>query len=144
VAKQDHIGCAHCEDEPAPTGARIRGWFTGAAAALVAVACGVGWFTPFPAWSAPIFIAAAVVGSVFPAQRGWQSIKRGSLDINVLMVVAVIGAVAIRHFEEAAMVVSLFAAAQWLEAQSLDRARKAIGKLLDLASTDVLVRDDRG
>jgi Cd2+/Zn2+-exporting ATPase len=144
VAKQDHIGCAHCEDEPAPTGARIRGWFTGVAAALVAAACGIGWFTPFPEWSAPIFIAATIVGSIFPAQRAWQSIKRRSLDINVLMVVAVIGAIAIRQFEEAAMVVSLFAAAQWLEAQSLDRARKAIGRLLDLASTDVLVRDDRG
>ena len=144
VANQDHIGCAHCEDEPAPTGARIRGWFTGVAAALVAAACSIGWFTPFPEWSAPIFIAATIVGSVFPAERAWQSIKRGSLDINVLMVVAVIGAVVIRQFEEAAMVVSLFAAAQWLEAQSLDRARKAIGKLLDLAVTDVLIRDDRG
>ena len=144
MAEQDHIGCAHCVDEPAPTGARVRGWFTGAAAALVAAACSIGWFTTFPEWSAPIFIAATIVGSVFPAERGWQSIKRGSLDINVLMVVAVIGAVVIRQFEEAAMVVSLFAAAQWLEAQSLDRARKAIGKLLDLAVTDVLIRDDRG
>jgi Cd2+/Zn2+-exporting ATPase len=87
----------------------------------------------FPAWSARSSSAATIVGSVFPAERAWQSIKRGSLDINVLMVVAVIGAVVIRQFEEAAMVVSLFAAAQWLEAQSLDRARKAIGKLLDLA-----------
>ena len=60
------------------------------------------------------------------------------------MVIAVIGAIAIREYEEAAMVVSLFAAAQWLEAQSLDRARKAIGKLLDLAPTEVLVRDARG
>jgi Cd2+/Zn2+-exporting ATPase len=144
VADRDHIGCAHCEDEPAPTGARIRGWFTAVAAALVAAACAVGWFTPFPEWTAPIFIAATIVGSIFPAQRAWQSIQRRSLDINVLMVVAVIGAIAIRQFEEAAMVVSLFAAAQWLEAQSLDRARKAIGRLLDLASTDVLVRDDRG
>jgi Cd2+/Zn2+-exporting ATPase len=91
-----------------------------------------------------VFIAATIVGAVFPAQRAWQSITRRTLDINVLMVVAVIGAVALRAFEEAAMVVSLFAAAQWLEAQSLDRARKAIGKLLDLAVTDVLIRDDRG
>jgi Cd2+/Zn2+-exporting ATPase len=142
VAKHD-IGCAHCE-EPAPTGARIRGWFTAIAAALVVAACGLGWFTPFPEWSAPIFIAATVVGAVFPAQRAWQSIKRGTLDINVLMVVAVAGAIAIRQFEEAAMVVSLFAAAQWLEAQSLDRARKAIGRLLDLAPSLVLVRDDAG
>ncbi len=137
------IGCAHC-DEPAPTGARLRGWFTAVAAALVAAACGIGWFTAFPDWSDPVFIAATIVGSVFPAQRAWQSIRRGALDINVLMVVAVIGALAIRQFEEAAMVVSLFAAAQWLEAQSLDRARKAIGRLLDLAPSTVLIRDAAG
>jgi Zn2+/Cd2+-exporting ATPase len=140
----DHIGCAHCEDDPVPTGARIRGWFTAVAAALVVLACGLEWLTPFPQWTVPLFIAATLVGAVFPAQRAWQSIKRRSLDINVLMVVAVAGALAIREFEEAAMVVSLFAAAQWLEAQSLDRARKAIGKLLDLAPPEVLIRDDRG
>ena len=141
----DHqIGCAHCEDEPAPTGANIRGWFTAIAAALVVAACGIDWFTPFPEWTAPLFIAATVVGAVFPAQRAWQSIQKRSLDINVLMVIAVAGAIAIDQYEEAAMVVSLFAAAQWLEAQSLDRARRAIGKLLDLAVTDVVVRDERG
>jgi Zn2+/Cd2+-exporting ATPase len=139
------IGCSHCEtDAPAPTGARIRGWFTGLAAALVAAACGLSWLTPFPDWSVPIFIAATIVGSVFPAGRAWQSLKRASLDINVLMVIAVVGAIAIRQYEEAAMVVSLFAAAQWLEAQSLDRARQAIGKLLDLAPSEVLVRDQTG
>jgi Zn2+/Cd2+-exporting ATPase len=145
VAKHDQVGCAHCETgAPAPTGASIRGWFTAVAAVLVVAACGVGWFTTFPGWSSPIFVAATIVGSVFPAQRAWQSIKRGALDINVLMVVAVIGALVIRQFEEAAMVVSLFAAAQWLEAQSLDRARKAIGRLLDLAPTTVLIRDLTG
>ena len=139
-----HIGCAHCDDEPKPTGANVRGWFTAVAAALVVAACGLGWFTPFPEWSAPIFIAATIVGAVFPAQRAWQSIKRGALDINVLMVVAVIGAILIEEYEEGAMVVSLFAAAQWLEAQSLDRARQAIGKLLDLAPSTVLVREQAG
>jgi cation transport ATPase len=92
------IGCAHCADEPAPTGANIRGWFTGIAATLVVIACGLSWITPFPQWSVPIFLAATLVGAVFPAQRAWHSIKRASLDINVLMVVAVAGALAIRQF----------------------------------------------
>jgi Zn2+/Cd2+-exporting ATPase len=141
VAEHDHLGCAHCADDPAPTGARLRGWFTAIAAALAAAGLGLGWLTPFPEWSAPLFIAATVVGAVFPAQRAWQSMRRRTLDINVLMVIAVAGAIAIRQFEEAAMVVTLFAAAQWLEAQSLDRARRAIGRLLDLAPPLVLVRD---
>src|SRR6478735_59586 len=145
VAAHDHIGCAHCEDDVLPpTGARVRGWFTSIAAVLVVIACALAWFTAFPSWSVPIFIAAAVVGAIFPAQRAWQSIKKGSLDINVLMVIAVIGALVLRQFEEAAMVVSLFALAQWLEAQSLDRARLAIGKLIDLAPTDILIRDAGG
>ncbi len=140
-----HVGCNHCEVEaPAPTGARLRGWFTAAAASLAVVGCGIGLVIDAAWWVNGLLIGAAVVGAVFPAQRAWQSIKRRTLDINVLMVIAVGGAMAIGEFEEAAMVVTLFAAAQWLEAQSLDRARKAIGRLLDLAVSDVLVRDDAG
>jgi len=137
------IGCSHCE-EPAPTGVNLRGKSTAFAAALAVVGCALSWFTDSPHWAIPLFLIAAGVGAVFPAQRAWQSIKRGTLDINVLMVIAVVGAIAIREFEEAAMVVSLFALAQWLEAQSLDRARRAIGKLLDLAPPEVLVRDLTG
>ena len=137
------IGCSHCE-EPAPTGVNIRGWFTAIAAGLVVVACGLAWFTGLPGWAIPLFLIATIVGAVFPAQRAWQSITRGTLDINVLMVIAVAGAVAIHEYEEAAMVVSLFALAQWLEAQSLDRARKAIGRLIDLAPPQVLLRDHDG
>jgi Cd2+/Zn2+-exporting ATPase len=139
------VGCAHCEDHvPAPTGARVRGWFTASAAGLVLLGCALGVLTTRPWWSAPPFVAAALIGSVFPAQRAVQSLRKGRLDINVLMVVAVMGAVAIGQWEEAAMVVSLFAAAQWLEAQSLDRARQAIRRLLDLVPADVLVRDESG
>jgi len=139
------IGCAHCEDDaPAPSGARIRGWVTAVAAALVVLGCAMGLFAVYPTWVSVLFVLAAIVGSVFPAQRAIQSLRRGSLDINALMVIAVVGAVAIGEFEEAAMVVSLFAAAQWLEAQSLERARKAIGRLLDAAPAEVLVRDHAG
>jgi Cd2+/Zn2+-exporting ATPase len=146
VTPQTHaIGCSHCEDDaPAPTGVRIRGWVTAVAAVLVLVACTLGFFAVYPAWVNALFVIAALVGSVFPAQRAIQSLRRGSLDINALMVIAVAGALAIGEFEEAAMVVSLFAAAQWLEAQSLDRARKAIGQLLDAAPVDVLIRDHEG
>jgi Cd2+/Zn2+-exporting ATPase len=142
---QAHIGCNHCEtDPPAPTGARVRGWFTAVAAILAITGCAIGLVMAAPWWVDVLLVAATIVGSVFPAQRAWQSIKRFSLDINVLMVIAVMGAMAIGEYEEAAMVVTLFAAAQWLEAQSLDRARQAIGRLLNLASSDVLVRDGAG
>ncbi|HEX4913148.1 MAG TPA: heavy metal translocating P-type ATPase [Vicinamibacterales bacterium] len=144
-ARKDHLGCSHCEVEtPKPTGARVRGWLTAIAAVLAVAGCALGMLIAPAWWIEALLIAAAVVGSVFPAQRAWQSLKRRSLDINVLMVIAVVGAMFIGEYEEAAMVVTLFAAAQWLEAQSLDRARKAIGQLIGLAPSDVLVRDEAG
>ena len=50
-----------------------------------------------------------------------------SLDINVLMLVAVVGAVVIGQWSEAATVTFLFAFAQVLETRSMDRARNAMG-----------------
>jgi Cd2+/Zn2+-exporting ATPase len=142
---QGHVGCSHCETEPPkPTGARLRGWLTAIAAGLAIAGCGIGMVLEPAWWVDGILVVATIVGSVFPAQRAWQSLRRRSLDINVLMVIAVIGAMFIGEYEEAAMVVTLFAAAQWLEAQSLDRARQAIGKLIDLAPADILVRDGAG
>ncbi|HEX7282898.1 MAG TPA: heavy metal translocating P-type ATPase [Vicinamibacterales bacterium] len=144
-ANKDHLGCSHCEVQaPKPTGARVRGWLTAIAASLAVAGCALGMLIEPAWWIEALLIAAAIIGSVFPAQRALQSLKRRTLDINVLMVIAVVGAMFIGEYEEAAMVVTLFAAAQWLEAQSLDRARKAIGPLIGLAPSDVLVRDDAG
>jgi Cd2+/Zn2+-exporting ATPase len=143
------IGCNHCDDHaPAATGANVKGWLTAAAATAVVLACAYDQLAGGDAagrrFIEPLFLLAVAVGGVFPAQRAWRSLRRGTLDINVLMVIAVAGALAIREWEEAAMVVVLFSLAQWLEAQSLDRARRAIGKLLDLAPTDVMIRDAGG
>jgi Cd2+/Zn2+-exporting ATPase len=86
--------------------------------------------------------AASVAGGVFPARRALAAVRARSLDINVLMVLAVLGALAIGEWLEAASVVFLFAVAQWLEARTLERARQAIHELMDLAPRQALVRRD--
>ncbi len=65
-----------------------------------------------------------------------------SLDINVLMLVAVIGAMIIGEWSEGATVTFLFAFAQILEARSMDRARNAIRALMDLTPPEAVVRRD--
>jgi Zn2+/Cd2+-exporting ATPase len=57
----------------------------------------------------------------------------------VLMTIAVFGAIALGEWSEAAAVVFLFAAAQYLESRSMDRARHAIRALMDLTPADALV-----
>ena len=88
------------------------------------------------------FTISIALGGVFTARRAVTSIRSGHLDINVLMVIAVAGAMALREWTEAASVVFLFALAQLLEARAMDRARGAIRALMDLAPADAIVRRD--
>ena len=85
-------------------------------------------------------LAAIAAGGVFTVRRAVTAARHLSLDINFLMTVAVVGALALGEWFEAASVVFLFALAQWLEARSLDRARRAIGELMELAPSEVTVR----
>lgn len=66
-------------------------------------------------------------------RKGWRSLVTLHLDINALMAVAVTGAVLIGQFPEAAMVMVLFNVSEAIEARALDRVRRSIQDLVDLA-----------
>jgi Zn2+/Cd2+-exporting ATPase len=93
-----------------------------------------------PALFVPFFVTAIVAGGIHTARRAFTAVRMLSLDIHVLMLVAVAGAMAIGEWTEAATVVFLFALAQLLEVRSMDRARHAISALVELAPREALVR----
>ena len=68
------------------------------------------------------------------------SLRSRVLDINVLMLVAVAGAMFLGEWAEGASVVFLFAIAQWLESRSMERARGAIRALMDSPPDEASVR----
>lgn len=106
---------------------------------------GLAYLAGLPASVHIALLALATAGSgAIVARRAWTSARNRVLDINVLMFVAVVGAVLIREWFEAATVVWLFALAQLLEARSMDRARGAIRALMDLTPAEALVRRDGG
>ena len=88
------------------------------------------------------FALSIGLGGTFTARRALLSLRSGVLDINTLMVIAVIGAMVLGEWSEAASVVFLFALAQLLESRAMDRARGAIRALMDLAPADAIVRRD--
>ncbi|MBI1248954.1 cadmium-translocating P-type ATPase [bacterium] len=73
-----------------------------------------------------------------------QSAWRVSADMNVLMCVAVAGAVLLGDFFEGAMVTFLFTLSEVLEQQSVSRARRSIHSLMSLAPDLARVRTDSG
>jgi Zn2+/Cd2+-exporting ATPase len=94
---------------------------------------------PTGTWLSSYVVAVVLAGSQ-TARRAWISIRAGHLDIHVLMMVAVAGAIVLGEWAEGASVVFLFALAQVLEARAMERARGAIRALMDLAPADALVR----
>jgi Zn2+/Cd2+-exporting ATPase len=93
-----------------------------------------------PLAASAAYLVAVAAGVAPPARRAIAAIRTRSLDINVLMLLAVGGALAIGEWAEAASVVFLFAVSQWLEARTLQRARRAIRALLNLAPREAVVR----
>lgn len=89
-------------------------------------------------------LAAILTGGLSTYRKGWIAIKNRNLNINALMSIAVTGAMLIGHWPEAAMVMVLFALAEVIEARSLDRARNAIRKLLDLTPERATVQQPDG
>ena len=90
-----------------------------------------GASTPLPAIVA--YLAAALLGARFVVVKAWYAARNLRPDMNLLMTVAVVGAMAIGEWFEAATVSFLFALSLAIESWSVGRARRAIAVLLDLA-----------
>jgi Cd2+/Zn2+-exporting ATPase len=90
--------------------------------------------------AAILCLVSALTGGIYPARRAVSAVRSRTVDINVLMVIAVAGAIALGEWIEAASVVFLFAIAQWLEVRTMERARQAIRALIDLAPQEAIVK----
>lgn len=87
-----------------------------------------------------LYLAAMLSGGLFVAKNAYYSLKSFSLDMNVLMTIAVVGASAIGEWAEGAVVVFLFALGNTLQAYSMDKTRNSIRALMELSPAEALVR----
>lgn len=89
--------------------------------------------TAMPLIEIGLFLLAVVFGAWLVAPKAWSSARRLSPDMNLLMIVAVAGAIGLGEYFEAATVAFFFALSLTLESWSVGRARNAVSALLDLA-----------
>lgn len=101
-------------------------------------------FSSLLVYSNTAFVGAILFGGVLIYPKAFRALKKLNLDMNVLMSVAVLGALYLQEYSEAATVVFLFALSELLEAFSVVRARRAIQEVLNLTPKTAFMKNAAG
>jgi len=95
-----------------------------------------------------LFLVAVVVGGQEIVRGGYYSLRNRNLDIDLLMSIAIAGALLVSLgfgealYMEAATLAFLFSVAELLERYSMDRARNSLRELMDLSPDEATVKRD--
>jgi Cd2+/Zn2+-exporting ATPase len=110
-----------------------RKWLTVASGMFITAALVVFYgFGQAAPW-APLMTIAAVLAGYDIALRAWASLRLRHLSIELLVIVAAVGALFIDNHWESAAVTFLFMLGAWLETRTMSRTRGALKALLDAA-----------
>ncbi|MFJ9098842.1 heavy metal translocating P-type ATPase [Streptomyces sp. NPDC102405] len=102
-----------------------------AVAFLAALALDLGGL---PWWAyGPLYAVAYVTGGWEPAVEGLRALRGRTLDVDLLMIVAALGAAAIGQVRDGALLIVIFATSGALEALATARTADSVRGLLDLA-----------
>ena len=116
-----------------------RIWTVAISGALLLAGLVLQWMNIVSVFESLLLLVSIVLSGSLVFPKAIASIKRKYLDMNVLMTIAAIGAIAIKEYSEAAAVVFLFALSELLESLSVQRARRAIQELLKIAPQKALL-----
>ncbi|MBZ9644676.1 heavy metal translocating P-type ATPase, partial [Streptomyces sp. PSKA30] len=98
-----------------------------------------------PTWAfAPLYAVAYVTGGWEPALEGLRALRDKTLDVDLLMIVAALGAAAIGQVLDGALLIVIFATSGALEALATARTADSVRGLLDLAPTTATRVTDQG
>ncbi|GJM36025.1 MAG: ATPase [Saprospiraceae bacterium] len=101
----------------------------------------LSFFSGIPEWLCLTFFGAAfILGGYFTLLEAIEAIRKGKFEIDFLMLVAAAGAGALGKWQEGALLLFLFSLGHALEHYAMNRARKSISALSDLASPTAIVQ----
>ena len=150
-AGHEHAGHEHAghDDMAVATGAAAEGGRAAlgdgraALTALSGAAVAAGFVATAlaPALAPFLFAAAVATGGALTARAAWYSLRARSIDMNVLMTIAAIGAAAIGQWAEAGLVVFLFSLGNLLQSLTMERTRRALRALASLSPTTARIVD---
>lgn len=111
--------------------------------ALLGIGFGLSYVESIPDWvNLTLYIGAYFFGGFFTAKEAVQTVVKGGFEIDFLMLVAAIGAAILGEWAEGALLLFLFSLGHALEHYAMNRARKSIAALADLAAKTALLKKD--
>ena len=87
-----------------------------------------------------LYFIAAVLGGWGNFRKAARALPRANFNMSVLMSIAVVGAMIIGEYEEGASVAFLFSVSEMLESWTMDKARRSIRELMDIAPKVATIR----
>jgi heavy metal translocating P-type ATPase len=94
------------------------------------------------AWA--LFLACYAAGGWEPGLAGLRALRRKTLDVELLMVLAAVGAAAVGQVLDGGLLIVIFATSGALEAVATHRTAQAVLGLLDLAPDQATRLDEEG
>jgi Cd2+/Zn2+-exporting ATPase len=98
------------------------------------------WSAAPPYLATVLYAIAYFTGGIFGLKAGLQSLRARTIDIDLLMILAAIGAAIVGQPFEGAMLLFLFSLSNVLQEYALGRTRDAIRAMMTLRPTQALVR----
>lgn len=89
-----------------------------------------------------LLVFSSIVAGVPIALKAYRAARAKAFSIDLLVTIAVVGALVIGEYVEAAVVSFLFVFGAWLEARTLEKSRRSLRELVDLAPQEALVLRD--
>ncbi|KAL6873659.1 hypothetical protein ACP4OV_013741 [Aristida adscensionis] len=86
-------------------------------------------------------LGAAIIGLVPIIRKSIVAARNLTLDVNILMLIAVSGAIALQDFSEATFIVFLFCTAEWLETRASHKATAGMSTLMSMAPQNAVLAE---
>ncbi|MGM0902130.1 MAG: heavy metal translocating P-type ATPase [Bacillota bacterium] len=85
------------------------------------------------------FMAATVIAGIPIFIKAYQALRMKAFSIELLVTIAVVGALVIQEFTESAVVTFLFLFGDYLEVRTLEKTRSSLKELIDMAPQEAVV-----
>ncbi|MCL7029638.1 hypothetical protein MKW94_025420 [Papaver nudicaule] len=119
-------------------GKRWPSWYTIGCGLLLALSLFKFLFNPLK-WLA---LAATIIGLPPILARCYGSVRNWTVDINILVLIAVGGTVGMQDYLEAAAIVFLFTIAEWLESRASYKATAVMSTLMSMAPQKAVLAEN--